>query len=332
MQLIKQTPERFEMLQAAYIRFQTWRKAMKQHQLQLQSAAAGSPQPNPANTPGGTQRSSFSLSGQAAQNVSDNLHIPANKHRNSIIAGQQGPGTPQSNGVPTAGSPMRMPHMLGNALNNAGTPPQHQQSPANQQKLQRLLDAGIPVQPNRQMMAMAMAQQADLARVRPEAILNGGNPNAIQQLAHDRRLSSGGAGEPNVASASGTMQLPWNDAKSGSILMQAKWQPDQDHDAKLLDKLQEPAKQTFSSSRATYGRSGVPRILGGVALEVIPASIRALLEEMDDAAKGNDVADPAYPGIKKRRFQELADTVDRTLVIDHDAETVSIHHSCPRTG
>jgi hypothetical protein len=112
-------------------------------------------------TPGGTQRPmhpQFPLGGQAAQNVSNNLHIPVGRHR-SINNGQQnGPGTPQSNGAGSAASPMRMPHMaLASNGSNAGTPPAG--NPQNQ-LVRNMINQGIPTVPNRGNMNMQQQMTA----------------------------------------------------------------------------------------------------------------------------------------------------------------------------
>jgi hypothetical protein len=143
------------------------------------------------------------------------------------------------------------------------------------------------------------------------ASLAAADPNAVRRASLDRRMSSGIAPAQLAAGA---------DAEKAALPVPT-WEPDADYDAKLMELLARPTQPERSSGRQTMGRLGIPRILEAVPLEAVPESLRSLLEETEDADK--DEVDPSMPGSRKRRFQELADTVDRDLIIEHDVETVS---------
>jgi histone H3/H4 len=177
--------------------------------------------------------------------------------------------------------------------------------------VRNLLNAGIPTVPNRA--TVPISQQIDMTRLKPEqfASINGLDPNAVRRASLDRRMSTG---------AAPTQLMPPNASEESGAVPKATWEPDAEYDAKLLARLLEPTKPERSSGRATFGRLGIPRIMENVPMEVVPEALKALLEEKDDPSKA--AVDPALPGRNKRRFQELADTVDSELIIEHDVETV----------
>lgn len=64
------------------------------------------------------------------------------------------------------------------------------------------------------------------------------------------------------------------------------------------------------------------RVLNDVLVEKMPEALRAIAEE---AEVGDEVGGESsgLPGQKKRKVQELAEGIDKALVIDRDIETVS---------
>ena len=119
-----------------------------------------------------------------------------------------------------------------------------------------------------------------------------------------------------------TGHMPIRSDADVDALPKPTWVPTEAHDAKLMKIMSEPSRKVPSSGRSTMGRNGVPRILEGASFEALPEALRVLLAETDDQAKGQDTVDASLPGTRKRRFQELADTVDRDLIIENEVETV----------
>lgn len=281
-----------------------------------QAAAAGSPLNNSGTTPGGLQRSSsFSLGNQGTMNVSSNLHIPHGRHRNSLIAnatGQQGPGTPQSNGA--AGSPLRMPNLLTvPGMQNAATPPS--------QQVNQMINQGIPVQHNRPML---LPRATDLTKVKPEMMMQNmdtfamrqAQTQAYPQIGHQDRRQS----EFNSSGQAGSIP----DSKAGGVLASASWTADAAHDEKVTTMLRNAVVPTLSSGRPTLGHVGINRSMTSVPIGVVPDALRLWFQETDDAKLAAGTADPTIPGVRKRKLQEVADTVDKRLIIENDVEAVSV--------
>lgn len=109
-----------------------------------------------------------------------------------------------------------------------------------------------------------------------------------------------------------TSDLPQLD-RSQSLLSKVSWQPNAEHDAALKERISATSK---SAGRATLGAN---RILGDVLLERMPEGLRAIAEDATDGKRKTD----GKPGQKKRKVQELAETVDKALVLNKDVETVS---------
>lgn len=66
--------------------------------------------------------------------------------------------------------------------------------------------------------------------------------------------------------------------------------------------------------------------MSDVPLEKVPDAIRAIAEEADResmALKKKEV-DPALPSAKKRKVQDVADSVDKGLIITEEVENVSL--------
>jgi hypothetical protein len=63
-------------------------------------------------------------------------------------------------------------------------------------------------------------------------------------------------------------------------------------------------------------------------MEIMPESLRAIADEVDqdgDSKKADNAS--GLPGQKKRKVQELADGIDRGLIIDEDIEKVCLPSS-----
>ena len=141
--------------------------------------------------------------------------------------------------------------------------------------------------------------------------------------------------------------------QTGSLLAQKTWAPSTEHDQALIEKLkawQPPIKHGGRGMLAA--RMGSDRVVGDVLMERLPDGLRAAVDEtttavlglgMDEASKGDKSKaglggeGSGLPGQKKRKVQELADAVDKGLVLDHEVETVSIclkchSHSVPLCG
>lgn len=289
------------------------------------AGGAGTPGAASQNRP--SSRQSFS-GNNSAQNVSANLHIPANKQRAfaATAPGQinpganNAPGTPGSaSGTGNASSPGLS--MAPSALNHGTPTSQHQQ--AMMSNTQRLLNTGYPVQPNRAM----MQQSIDLAKVKPEMLISTIDPNMPRQapMSDQAKRSSEYAGTGGSSSIGGAMFSSQEKAKT--LLGQAKWQPTEEGDVELLKMLRKVYEPNMSSGRPSLSRMAQSRIVTSTTLEAMPEALRVMMEETErDLAAENRLkeADPSYPGTRKRRFQELADTVDKGLIIGDDVEMVSV--------
>lgn len=163
--------------------------------------------------------------------------------------------------------------------------------------IQRMMQQGIPVNqnrpPNAQMTpAMLMMQQ--------------GVPQASTPQA-------------NSSSSNTTLNREFTE-KAGP---RTTWVPTPEHDAaiqKLLNGLHRPIK-----SRPTLTQGlGVNRILGDVLGELLPDDLRALAEGEHVEQRKED--ETGLPGQKRRRVQDLASGIDRSLMITPEVEQVGLRY------
>jgi hypothetical protein len=259
-------------------------------------------------------------------NVPTNLHIPAGKQRNNSASGpqQQAGQSPQ----------VRPPAQI---LPQGAVPNQNPNTSAQLATLQRMINQGIPVQGNgqqfprppmnpamyaaaQQSMQQAQAQGQGQARQTPEQFMNhqqqqGAVPISERPLAPQVMRNTTATGTPAIQSGS-------NDAAHG-LLSRTSWVPTAEYDAALISKLSEFRPSIRASSRGN-------RVLGDVVLERMPEALRALADEVDQDGDGDKGLEnvSGLPGQKKRKVQELAESVDRGLVINDDVEKVSLDIPC----
>lgn len=261
-----------------------------------------------------------------ANNVPANLHIPAGKQRNNSSGGaqQQAGQSPQ----------MRPPAQI---LPQGAAPNQNPSTSAQLATLQRMINQGIPVQGNGQQFprppinpamyaaaqqSMQQAQGQGQTRQTPEQFMNhqqqqGGVPGSERPLAPQVMRN-------NTASGASAIQGGSNDSANG-LLSRTSWVPTPEYDAKLIASMSEFRPSIRSSLRGN-------RILGDVVLERMPEALRALADEVDQDGDGDKGLEnvSGLPGQKKRKVQELAESVDRGLVIDGDVEKVCFQcHGSP---
>jgi hypothetical protein len=158
-----------------------------------------------------------------------------------------------------------------------------------QPAVQRMLQGGIPVQP-------VMRPGQTVADMKPFM----GAPKASNE---DVRPVQVRHGSENVLS-----QLD----RSNSLYSRTSWVPTAEYDAGLRAKL-------FGSQVPTRGRLGV-RVIGDVVVEKMPEGLRALAEEVVGGIE--EQGDERLPGQRKRKIQDLADNVDKGLIIDREVESV----------
>ena len=236
-------------------------------------------------------------------NVSANLHIPPSRQR-SLQPGESPVAT---------GSPMRPP-----------APMQPMQSQA--AAIQRMLSQGIPVSANAQngnQQQMMGLQQIAGQDIKPYMLL--------QQM----KAQAGQNGDPSVMRPGQIRQLSDHSVqptdRSGSLLSRVSWTPSSEHDTSLKEKLSGFQRSIRPTGRSTLAQGlGVSRVLGDVLVERMPEGLRAIADEAesgmmgeDGEGKGKEVEGSGLPGQKKRKVSEVAETVDRTLDIDSEVETVS---------
>jgi hypothetical protein len=115
----------------------------------------------------------------------------------------------------------------------------------------------------------------------------------------------------------GTPGQVQNDVISHGLFARANWGPTPESDAALAEKLGE-----FRPSIRASGRGN--RVLNDVIMERMPEALRAIADEVDQSGDSQKTLDNAsgLPGQKKRKVQELAEGIDRGLVIDEDIEKV----------
>lgn len=185
----------------------------------------------------------------------------------------------------------------------AATPTPQQQQQAG--LIQRMINQGIPVQQNG--MVRPPLQQPAVSDIRPHMLLD----QITNRTESERPMM-------NQLRHSSEMAVPQLD-KSASLLSRVTWKPTPEHDTALRDKMND-TRPAGRMGRATLGST--MRVLGDVLVERIPEGLKAMAEEatLDSQAK-EEVS--GLPGQKKRKVQELAETIDKELVIDTSVETVS---------
>lgn len=283
-----------------------------QQQIQLNPPAESAHLPMQATAGNmGRPQAGFPLPNNVPPNL--NLHIPPNKQRNLMQPGGN-----------AAGSPMR-----GSPAGFAG---------ANQSQsavIQRMINQGIPVNQQtiqeaiRPQMAGFVPQMASGEReIRPYMLLQGMPRQPTQGQTDDTRPSA-----PNQVRHPSDIAMRTLD-RSQSLLSKVSWQPNAEYDAALKEKISGFQRSVRPSGRATLGQGlGMNRILGDVLLERMPEGLRAIAEEAEsgvasdvEVGKGGkgkmEAEGSGMPGQKKRKVQELAETIDKALVIDRDVETV----------
>lgn len=269
-----------------------------------------SPQVNGAGTPNTMQARAPAPNSFMPNNVPVNLHIPAGKQRNNSSGGANQAGQ----------SPMRPPNQL---ILPQGAPNSNSNQNAQIATIQRMISQGIPVQGangqfvrppvNPALYAAQQNMQGQGQRQTPEQFMN-----HQQQNGQDGNRSIA----PQVLRTSSTgtpvgQNHMQSDVISHGLLNRTNWQPTPESDAALADKLAEFRPSIRSSGRGT-------RVLNDVVMEIMPESLRVIADEVDqggDSKKGLENVS-GLPGQKKRKVQELADGIDRGLVIDEDIEKV----------
>jgi hypothetical protein len=271
-----------------------------------------------------------------ANNVPVNLHIPAGKQRNNSGSGPQ---------VQAGQSPqMRPPNQP--ILPQGAVPNQNPNTSAQLATLQRMINQGIPVQGNGQqfvrppmnpaMYAAAQQNMAQQAQSQAQGQLQGqgqGQPRQTpeQFISHQQQVGAvpgaDGSNRPlapqvmrnTTATGTPAIQPGLPDAASHGLLSRTTWAPSPEYDAALVAKLSEFRPSIRASARGN-------RVLGDVVLERMPEALRALADEVDQDGDGDKALEhvSGLPGQKKRKVQELAESVDRGLVIEEEVETVCV--------
>jgi hypothetical protein len=259
-------------------------------------------------------------------NVSANLHIPPTRQR---PMGNQQPGA--------VGSPMRLPVNVNGAQNL----PQGaaQQAPAQIAAAVQAAQAVQMLNANMQARGTPAARpplpgQAT-SQIRPQAILEQAAA-AQNELAANAQMSR--PMTSNFRRNSELVSAPMMHDQSGSLLNQANWKPSTEHDIKVREHLQ-AAVSVVRPHRAGAALGPLDKVLGEVVLAKMPDALAALLEEAeagvgDDDDMGSmgpgqakiksDMADTGFPGQKKRSIQDVADSVDRGLIMEGGVENVSL--------
>jgi len=257
-------------------------------------------QVNGAGTPNAMQARAPAPNNFMPNNVPVNLHIPAGKQRNASSNQSQAGQSPQ----------MRPPNQ---PILPQGTPNANATQSAQLATLQRMINQGIPVQGGNGFVrppvnpALYAAQQGMQPRQTPEQFMN--NP---QQPGEGNRAIA-----PQVlrTQSTGTPVGP-SEVISHGLLNRTIWQPTPESDATLAEKLAE-----FRPSIRSSGRGN--RILNDVIMEIMPESLRAIADEVEEGGDSKTENESGLPGQKKRKVQEVAEGIDRGLVIDEDIEKVS---------
>lgn len=160
----------------------------------------------------------------------------------------------------------------------------------------------------------------------------GRRPSASGDAASQLQLQAQGrVGAPAHLRGSADGPIPQLD-QSGSLLRQATWRPSTDTDVTLREKMN-PAAPLRAGGPITLGR--LNRALTEAVVEMVPAGLKAMVDEAEQGVeedeeggrKESGVAtgeDRGLAGTKRRKVQELAESVDKGLVVDRNIETVSI--------
>jgi uncharacterized protein (DUF885 family) len=202
---------------------------------------------------------------------------------------------------------------------NSGIPIQN----GNRQALQNLGLTADMQQQQQQQQQQQSQPRLNPRDLKPEALLAQIDHNLPRQATGTGRRDS----EMQRIQTPSQTHYPFFD-KSESVLAQAKWTPNAEYDQALREKLLlfYPSVRHQNQGRATLTQ-GLPqgRVTGDVALEKVPDYIKAIADEaeMESAASRKKEVDPVLPSCKKRKMQDVADTVDRGLKIEGEVETVS---------
>lgn len=161
--------------------------------------------------------------------------------------------------------------------------------------------------------------------IKPEMIISQIDPSMSRPRATP--LSGSGSGGDRRHSEYAIAHGVGGQAQSHteSLRSQVTWQPDEEYDRALRQKLRMFQPPVRPHGRATLMQGFANgRVMCDVPLERVPEAIRAIADEAESEsaeAKKKEI-DPALPSAKKRKLQEVADGVDRGLVIEGDVESV----------
>ncbi|KAK8858739.1 hypothetical protein IAR55_002968 [Kwoniella newhampshirensis] len=274
-----------------------------------------------------------------ATNNVPNLHIPPNKQRNLSQSSQGAEASPQ----------MRPP--MPQQLQAQSQVPQLQgQNLQQAQAIQRMINSGIPV--NQAVQNVAAARQQQLAAAAGAAVANaagingvpfppqGGQPPPGQHPVVPNQIHAA-----NITPSMLIAQFSQHDMarppvrmdqvrqpsdvvvpqldKSASLLARARWDPTPESDAALREKLNSFQPPSKHAGRGTMGIMN--RVMGEVVLERMPEGLRVIMDEAEGDLLGDDKEEGSgMPGQKKRKVQELAEGIDKALVVDRDVETLML--------
>lgn len=307
--------------------------------------AAGTPNANgmPNRVPSNGAQQNFPI----PNNVSANLHIPAGKQRNASAGnmnGQQGQvgASPQQQQQQLQMRPPNQPIQpqggipaAAAAAAAAAAQAQANGGPNSSQiaTLQRMIQQGIPIQQNAQGFIrppMNPAMFPNATQAPGPGQVGPGQPGRLQQMpeqfmnAQQQQQSNDPTGRTvgpqafrNGTSSDVSAAQQYHDRAQGA-LARTTWAPTAEYDAGLREKLGEfriPIRSTVRRDR----------VLGDVLLEKMPDAIKAIVDEVEMVGEGDKGGEEVsgLPGQKKRKVQELAEGIDKGLVIEGDVETVS---------
>ena len=106
---------------------------------------------------------------------------------------------------------------------------------------------------------------------------------------------------------------------SGPAHAKTSWNPTESSDQALKNALS--AFHRLKAKKKTTLGSG--RVLGDLLLEAPPDGLRMLVDEDEKVGVEGVMEGSGLPGHKRRRIQEIAETVDKGLVVSSDIEEVS---------
>ncbi|RXK40027.1 hypothetical protein M231_02667 [Tremella mesenterica] len=302
--LFAQRPE----LRAMYLAWlqQGQQSAPHMQQHPQTSISTQSPHLGPS-TPNGNQSrppANFSI----ANNVPNNLHIPINRQRN-IIQNQvpqpasESPRPPQLPTVPSAPNP--------NVVQAQVQAIQRLQSMQGLQVDQAIQNAVRPTPPIGMSSMAALSSQM----ISPSMFV------ATMSAQSQARPPMSQVREPNE---SGIVT-----DQTGSLLALKSWEPTEEYDAMLREKMNTFRSPMRNNDRGSLGgRMASSRLLGDVVMEKIPEGLQTILDETmsveGDEEKGEKkrgaLEGSGLPGQKKRKVQEMAESVDRGLLVEGDVE------------